>query len=194
MSLKQVIMGSFIALTSFSFMGCGSTAHVEKDPGTDLKKYKTYSWAPLTDTSKESVAVVSTITKQNIKSTIDNEMQRNGFKLVSRNPDLLLNYDVVVKKTTAEMSDPVYSQPYSRYFYNPYTGRYVTVYYPSQFLGYDRYSKPVKESSIIVSMIDVKTDKTVWQGWTNTPINDNYMSSRDAEKDVKSMFKRFNEQ
>ena len=166
---------------------CGTSAHIEKDENANLKNYKTYSW--MDKENKEKVR--NEIAAQNLKSIVNDELQKNGFREVKNNPDLLLSYDLLVEKSVKEQSDPVYSRPYSRVYYNPYTRRYGSIYYPSQFLGYDSYSTPVKEGTVSISMVDTKTDKTIWQGWTTNELNSNQFSSKEVQKNVRSIFKKF---
>ncbi len=166
---------------------CGTSAHIEKDKSANLKNYKTYTWMDKENKDK----FTNEIAAQNLKSIVDGELQKNGFREVKNNPDLLLSYDLLVEKSVKEQNDPVYSRPYSRVYYNPYTRRYGTLYYPSQFLGYDRYTTPVKEGTVSISMIDAKTDKTVWQGWTTDELNNNNFSSKEIQKNVRSIFKKF---
>ncbi|MEO5782331.1 MAG: DUF4136 domain-containing protein [Ginsengibacter sp.] len=167
--------------------GCGTSAHIEKDEAANFKNYKTYTW--LDKENKEKLR--NEIAAQNLKSIVNDELQKNGFREVKNNPDLLLSYDLLVEKSVKEQSDPVYSRPYSRVYYNPYTRRYGSIYYPSQFLGYDSYSTPVKEGTVSISMVDTKTDKTVWQGWTTNELNSNQFSSKEVQKNVRSIFKKF---
>ena len=122
---------------------------------------------------------------------MNDHLQKNGWKEVNANPDLLLSYDLLIEKSQKQQNDPVYSRPYSRVYYNPYSRRYGTLFYPSQFLGYDEYSVPVKEGTVSISMIDAKTDKTIWQGWTTDELNSNHFTSKEVEKNVKSIFKKF---
>ena len=166
---------------------CGTSAHIEKDENANLKNYKTYSW--MDKENKEKVR--NEIAAQNLKSIVNDELQKNGFREVKNNPDLLLSYDLLVEKSVKEQNDPVYSRPYSRVYYNPYTRRYGSIYYPSQFLGYDSYSTPVKEGTVSISMVDTKTDKTIWQGWTTNELNSNQFSSKEVQKNVRLIFKKF---
>jgi hypothetical protein len=122
---------------------------------------------------------------------VNDELQKNGFREVKNNPDLLLSYDLLVEKNVREQTEPMYSRPYSRVYYNPYTRRYGQIYYPSQFLGYDSYNTPVKEGTVSISMIDAKTDKTIWQGWTTEELNSNQFSSKEVQKNVRTIFKKF---
>lgn len=166
---------------------CGTSAHIEKDESANLQNYKTYLWI-----DKENKGKVSNeIAAQNLKVIVNDELQKNGFREVKNNPDLLLSYDLLVEKNVREQTEPMYSRPYSRVYYNPYTRRYGQIYYPSQFLGYDSYNTPVKEGTVSISMIDAKTDKTIWQGWTTEELNSNQFSSKEVQKNVRTIFKKF---
>ena len=103
----------------------------------------------------------------------------------------MLNYELLVEKNTKRQQDPVYSQPFTRSYYNRYTGRINTFYYPSQFVGYDSYSTTVKEGTVTITMIDNKTDKTVWQGWTTSELNSNKITGKEIDQNVKTIFKKF---
>lgn len=166
---------------------CGTSAHIEKDKSADLKNYKTYTWIDKENKDK----VNNEIAAQNLKAIVNDELQKNGFSEVKNNPDLLLSYDLLVEKSVREQSEPVYSRPYTRVYYNPNTRRYGEIYYPSQFLGYDSYSTPVKEGTVSISMIDAKTDKTIWQGWTTDELNSNNFSNKEVQKNVRTIFKKF---
>ncbi len=186
--MKSIKAFSLLISSVVILASCGSTAHIEKDESTDLSKYKSYTWLPADKNDKKEI---SDIAAQNIRTTVDQELQKNGWKEVKSNPDLLLSYDVLVEKNTRVDRDPVYSQSYTRMFYNPYTRRYGTIYYPSQFLGYDESEVAVKEGTVTITMIDPKTDKTVWQGWASDQINSNKLTSKDIQKNVKSILKKF---
>ncbi len=166
---------------------CGTSAHIEKDQSANLKNYKTYTWIDKENKDK----VRNEIAAQNLKVVVNAELQKNGFREVKNNPDLLLSYDLLVEKSVKEQTEPVYSQPYTRLYYNPYTRRYGQIYYPTQFLGYDNYTTAVKEGTVSISMIDAKTDKTIWQGWTTEELNSNHFSSKEVQKNVKTIFKKF---
>ena len=40
-------------------------------------------------------------------------------------------------------------------------------------------------------MIDSRTDKTVWQGWTTSELNGRDITSREIDRNVKTIFKKF---
>ncbi|WP_204333355.1 DUF4136 domain-containing protein, partial [Klebsiella pneumoniae] len=54
-----------------------------------------------------------------IHETIDKYLQAHGWKAVTENPDVYMVFDVVVENEQKDISTPVYSQPYTRWYYNP---------------------------------------------------------------------------
>lgn len=172
---------------SFVFAGCASTAHIEKDPSADFSRYKTYAWI---DKAKDDSTKTTDILEGTVKVVVNAELQKmTGWKESATRPDLLLSYDVLVERSVRDQNDPVYSRSYTRTFYNPRAGRYFNVYYPPQFIGYDNYGVQVQEGTVTISMIDTRTDKTVWQGWTTDQIDSRRMRSKEVEAAVKTIFK-----
>ncbi len=181
-------MAGLALVFSFVLAGCASTAHIEKDPSVDFGKYKTYAWIskPANDSTRASDILESTV-----KNVVNTELLKmTGWRETNSRPDLLLSYDVLVERSVREQNDAVYSQPFVRTFYNPRARRYFNVYYPSRFMGYDNYGVQVQEGTVTVSMIDTRTDKTVWQGWTTEQIDSRKMKSREVESAVKTIFRK----
>lgn len=172
----------------FLLASCGTTAHIEKDDNTDFSRYKTFAWVDNDGNSKRS----SDLTEQKMKDAVNKELEKTaGWREVKNRPDVLLSYDVLVERSVRQDNNPVYSNPTTRVFFNPRTRRYVNVYYPSQFLGYDRDQREVKEGTVTISMIDAKSDKTVWQGWTTDEVRNRNLTSKEIQNSVKSIFRKF---
>ena len=183
---------SAAVLSGLLLTSCVSVAHVEKDATADFSSYKTYSWIETQESKDDSAKTeVSDITERKIREAVDAELSKTGWKQVKRNPDVLLSYDVLVERSIKDQSDAVYSRPYNRYFYNPYTRRWNAIYYPSQFLGYDNTQVAVREGTVTISVIDAKTDRTVWQGWTTDEVNSRNLTSKEIQNSVKSIFRKF---
>lgn len=173
------------------FAGCAGTAHIEKDKSADFSKYKTYAWVEKPEEKGAQKARRSQLTEANIRNAVDAQLQKAGWQKVNTKPDVMVNYELMVEKNQKQQQDPVYSQSYTRSYFNRYTGRVNTFYYPSQFIGYDTYSTTVKEGTVTITMIDNKTDKAVWQGWTTTELNSSRITSSEIDKSVKTIFRKF---
>ena len=190
--LKKFKMWSgALALVIFA-ASCSSTVHIEKDDNANFSEYKTFAWIDKDGEGKADRNRGNDLTEQKIRTAISNELEKTaGWREVKNRPDVLLSYDVLVEKSVKDVNDPVYSQPFTRLVYNPYTRRYSRIYYPSQFMGYDSYQREVKEGTVSITMIDARTDKAVWQGWTTDEVNGRHLSSKEIQGYVKSIFKKF---
>lgn len=188
-NLKWVVAG---IASVFVLASCSSTAHIEKDDNADFSRYKTFAWIDKDGEGKEDLNRNNDLTEQKIRNAVNKELEKNsGWREVKNRPDVMLSYDVLVERSTKESTNPVYSNPYSRVVYNPYTRRYTTIYYPSRFQGYERDERLIKEGTVTISMIDTRTDKTVWQGWTTDEVNSKNLTTKEIQSSVKSIFKKF---
>ena len=52
-------------------------------------------------------------------------------------------------------------------------------------------SGPSREGTVTITMIDAKTDKTVWQGWTTDEVNSKNLTTKEIQIAVSSIFKKF---
>ena len=189
--MKSLRIFGLLVIASFMLASCGSVAHIEKDDTVNFSNYKTFAWVNSTETQSEQDQKPLSLTEQKMRKAVYAELAKEGWREVKNNPDVLLSYDVLVERAVKEDNNPVYSQPYTRYVYNPYTRRYVALYYPSQFLGYDNDQHEVRQGTITISMVDAKTNKTVWQGWTTDEVNSKNLTSKEIENSVKSIFRKF---
>ena len=127
---------SVVVLAGLLLAGCASVAHVEKDDSVNFSNYHTYSWVETKENRDDSSKTkVSDLTEQKMREAVNAEMAKMGWREVKHRPDALLSYDVLVERSVKDDASPVYSNPYTRYLYNPYSRRWVSVYYPSQFMA-----------------------------------------------------------
>lgn len=189
MKTMKRLMGSVIGV--WLMASCGQVAHVQKDDSVDFTKIRTYAWVYGTrkDTLSQKTGVNDLIDRK-IRSSIDRNLRKNGWMLVNRKPDVLLVYDVDIQRENRTVSDPVYSMPVTRWFFSPYNRRYVPVYYPSQFIGFDDHRESYKEGTITLTLMNANSEKTIWQGWASTEINGKRMTDKEIESNVKAIVKK----
>ena len=174
----------------FTIAACSTPVHVAKDDTVDLSKYKTYMWVDTRYNQNDNTVRPSSYGDISVRNAANAELRNVGWGEVSTDPDLLISYDVLVQNTTARKSDPVYTQSYTRSYYNPRLRRWGTLYFPSQFLGYDNYDVPVNEGTITISLTDAYTDKVVWQGWTTEELNYTRITPEEISTSVKNIFRK----
>ncbi len=186
-----IVLGLFII---FLLASCGRQAFVQKDDTVDFSKIKTYAW--VTGTQKDSTkntmvkSGVNDLVDRKIRSSIDKNLQQNGWREVKTNPDVVLIYDVDVQKEDRRVTDPQFSMPTTRWFYNYYSGRYVPVYYPSQFIGYRDRTETIKEGTITLTLMDARKEKTIWQGWASSEVNSKRMTDKEIDENIKAIVKK----
>jgi hypothetical protein len=191
MKTTRMLLGGFI-VAALMIVGCAAPVHVEKDDTVDFSQYKTFAWAADNDGSaKKEKNKNNDIMEQKYKNAVTKELDKQGWRMDNHRPDVLISYDVLVERNTRRQSDPVYSQPFARTFYNPFARRFYNIYYPSQFMGYDDYAVPVREGTVTITVTDAHTDKAVWQGWTTDEMNSRNLTSKEISTAVRSIFKKF---
>lgn len=171
--------------------GCASTAHIEKVEGVDMSKYSNYSWIRSSSEQKlQSPVSNASIMETKLRKAIGKQLEKQGWKESHRNPDVLISFDIVVEHTQRESSQAVYSPGMTRFLYNPRSSRWVPIYFPSRYLGEDRYTVPVKEGTLTVTMVDAQTEKVIWQGWTTSEVDNRNLTQKEIDKIVGAIFKK----
>lgn len=166
---------------------CASIAHIEKDESVNFDKYNTFTWVNDNDSSK---SFLTDIQVSNLQKAVSAQLEKANWRESKTKPDVILKHDILVERAVRESRDPVYSRSFTRPMFNPYTRRWVYLYYPSQFMGYDRNAYETKEGTITITMLDAKNDKVIWQGWTTEEVDRN-ITSNDIQSGVKSIFRKF---
>lgn len=188
MKTVKYICAAFVA--SFAIASCATPVHVEKDDSVNLKNYKTYMWVDTRYNQNDNTQRPATYGDIGVRNAANAELRKAGWAEVSTDPDLLVSYDVLVQDNTVRRADPVYSQSFTRTYYNPRARRWGTIYYPSQFLGYNNYDVPVKEGTISITLTDANTDKAVWQGWTTDELNYTRITPEELAAGVQNIFRK----
>jgi len=189
--MKKIIFGAMLISAVITIYSCSSPAYIEKDPGAILSDYKTYMWVDIKANENDASSRATAFADLSVHNAVNEELQHWGWREVSENenPDVLVSYDVLVERNVETQSDPVYSQSYSRLYYNRFTRRWSTIYYPSQFLGYQQYQVPVREATVTITMMDADSDKKIWQGWTTERLNGSGITDLNVKKSVRNIFK-----
>jgi len=192
---KRTACIMFVALAAIglTITGCGTTAHVEKDNTVNFTKYKTYSWVNEKEKSLKD-RNSNHLVDAHVRSAVAKELKKNGWVETKAQPEVLLDYNIMVENSVKELDNPVYTRPFTRYYYNPYTRRISGLYYPSQMMGYERSEIPYKEGTITIHMIDNSSNKLIWQGWTTDEVNSRNLTGKEISSSVKSILKKFNPQ
>jgi len=180
---------SLTQVTIFLFTSCTTTSHVEVAQGVNFASYKTFGFSD-NKNGKSSTRADNEIVDNNIKNSISAELEKQGWKETDQQPDVLVDYNVVVEKAVRQVSDPVYPYPYSGYFFTPWRHRMGYYYTPAFLGGFHTYNVPFKQGTLTVNMIDGKTNKLIWQGWSKGEVDSKNVTTNEVKGDVKSIFNK----
>ncbi len=141
--------------------GCStiSVSH-DFDSEADFATYKTFAWlqGPVTAVGNADAAKQqNTLLDKRIRSAVEAEIQAKGMTADTENPDLLLVYHTGVD-SKINVTDWGYTYP-TRYG-GWYGDRDVDVY-------------QYEEGTLIVDLIDAKTQQLVWRGNATKTLEDN---------------------
>lgn len=175
---------------AFIITGCGVQSYVDKDPSVNLDNYRTYAWIGDKNGRKKDNKPYKDFQETYLTDLISQHLEKNGFVKAKSNPDVLIDYDVMIENAVRENSQPVYSRSFVRYFYNPYTGRVNSMYYPSRYMGNNVYDVPYKSGTITINIVDNDSKKLVWQGWAETELTKKRIAKDDMNRIVKSIFRK----
>ena len=189
--MKTTIFTPAVITAVLFAAGCSSPVYVQKDDAVNLNDYKTYMWVDTRASQDDHSARYSAYADVNVHNAVNAELSKTGWREVSDNPDALISYDILVERSTEQHSDAVYSRPFTRTYYNRFSKHWSTIYYPSQFIGYQDYEVPVKEGTITISIMDARTDKNIWQGWTTETMNYSKLTNDEISRSVRNIFNKF---
>jgi hypothetical protein len=175
---------------AFVITGCGVQSYVEKDPSVNLNSYKTFAWIGDKNSNRKTDKPYKDFQESYLTDLISQQLEKNGFVKSKSNPDILIDYDIMIENEVRHQSEPLYSRSFVRYFYNPYTQRINSRYYPSRYMGQNTYDVPYKSGTITINIVDNDSKKLVWQGWAETEVTTKRIAKDDMNKIVKSIFKK----
>ena len=167
----KVLNFLFAALFLITVTSCSSARSTTRQ-GVDLQQYRSFT---LVDNDDTYLPQISNVHKSQIENAITSEINKiSPENLGVTGADVLVNYFVVVDTKT---DIQIYNDYYSRRWRNLPINVELTYY---------------KEGTLIVDMIDAKTNKTIWNGSTSSVVTRNSMEvERTINKAVASLFEQF---
>lgn len=186
----------FSAIIICLILASCAAVKVDKIDAAHLVNYKKYAWVkPETQTTDSQFS--SSITEDNIRTAVKNEFAKKGIVEDEQNPDILMMYHIFTKQKTESVANPPAMYPYYGYGFGPrafvYRGRLVPIgystYYSPWNTGY--HTEQFTDGTLIMDVIDAKTNQLVWRGSMENPVNDASGLSRQFAKESKEILAKF---
>jgi len=162
MKLKnKTLLLSAVILFVVSMSGCAPSLKVSSDfdRSADFSGYKTFGVFNL-----KSIGSVSELNAGRIVNAINMQMEAKGYRPVASNPDLMINA-VTILKEKQQVSSTTNYYGYGG-MYRPYG------YWGAPMTGYTSVNTyTYKDGSLVIDVVDAKTNKMIWQGTGNSTID-----------------------
>ena len=142
---------------------CSSEIRVSTDfdPDYDLNKYSSFGWLKTANIELEQNPLYyNELNDKRIKSAVQEQLKRKGYMLLEAKPDLIVHYHIIVDDQSIVTTDPF------GYFYSPYWTHLQTTI------------RQYREGTLIVDIMDPKTNNLIWRGYAVSPIEEVYTSSK----------------
>ena len=167
---RKITIGFLSLLIGVLCLSCGTSLKVSTDfdKTIDFKKYKTFSVYDLKQTGS-----VNPANAEKIVLALKKQMQEKGFVEDTQNPELHVNAVTILTSKEAVAMDA----PPTNYY--GYGGAYRPYGYYGVGYGYGYAENPdtreneydFKEGTLMIDVVDTKTQKMVWQGVGKTEID-----------------------
>ena len=172
-------MNKLIIVFLIIISGCSPDLRVysDHDPDYDLKKYRTFDWLHITNIEFEKNPLYyNELNDKRIKFAVQEQLKRKGYILSEGKPDLIVHYHIIVDDQSIVTTDPF------GYFYSPYWTHLQTTV------------RQYREGTLIIDVMESKTNNLIWRGWAASPIDEVYTSEKIdslVKMAVAKIFKKF---
>jgi hypothetical protein len=155
---------------SFGFGGCSGVRYFsDADPSANFRAYHTFAlieeqhYLPMQGLRRADIMEAT------IEQSLDNEMQRRAMTVDENSPDLLVKYYVEMNTDTKISSQPIYRSRPVIMSTSGWRPRYYVTRAPVV-VGTRNRSTSEREGVLVIDIIDRATNKVIWHGWSEEPI------------------------
>jgi len=159
------------------------------DSGFDFEQLRTFAWLdpPLTSTPEEPPVVDlidpfarNSLLDKRVRRAVERELLARGYRKVQgETPDFAVQYHVILKDRLKIRSYPTGRFGYYSYPYG----------YGGSVGGVSSYN--YQEGTLIVDVIDARTQQIAWRGWAVGPNRKGYYTDATVDDAVKRVIERF---
>lgn len=185
---------SLSIIMSLLLMSCGPKVNTDKKTSADLSKFSSYAFLPNQDTIKTS-NYDNRVVNEVVIDEINENLQELNYRLDRNQPDILVYYHLMLDEEMAVNAGPVYTN-YSYYRPGYYVGPYYRNYAYSNYFTIPRITGtgieqvPYKEGTIVIDLINRRTNEIIWRGRAEDVITPNNLEE-ELRSYVDAIFAKF---
>jgi hypothetical protein len=179
-----------VVIACFALVSGCSTLQVasERDNSANFTTYRTYAWLP--PNPKDTQNNIALRNENAVITPLVNaELSRRGLLLDTLQPDLLVRYHISSSSHTSYINEPMYHYTPGMY---AYFGRGWFYSYPGSYYVTNRFERRVtQEGSLVIDVIDRRTNNVIWSGWSKEPIHRLGDLAKDAPEAIRRVFEQY---
>jgi hypothetical protein len=175
---------------------CAPSVTVEQRPGADFSNYHAFAWAETEVKTSGDVNPLlrNPMAEASIQQAVEQELRLRGVQRVDTNPDFYLTSHLYVERVERAVANPPGPPILVTY---PYLVRYRGMLLP---VNYSYWYQPLNtgyrteryhEGTLVLDIIDAKTNNLVWRGSVANPINDPARMSRRFARAARDILEKF---
>jgi Domain of unknown function (DUF4136) len=134
------------SLLAVCLTGCSMKIYSDYDHSISIKKYKTFGWPDHEKMDIKNNTLYNAQTEKIIWREVALQLNKKGYQFSELQPDLRMHYHIV-SENWAITPDP-FGYSYDSYWIN----REIHLY-------------ELREGTLIIDLVDPKTDFLIWRGW-----------------------------
>lgn len=194
MTRSNLLGLSSMILAILLITSCGPRVNTSKKTAKDMDSFSSYAFLPNQDTIKTS-EYDNQFVNEVVIDEINENMQDLDYRLDKNQPDLLVYYHLMMDEEVAVDASPVYTN-YSYYRPGYYVGPYYRNYAYNNYFTVPRLEGtlieqvPYKEGTIVIDLIDRKTNEIIWRGRADDVITPNNLEE-ELRTYVNAIFDQF---
>lgn len=192
--LKMKIYSIAFLMFSILLVSCGPKVNTNKKTAKDLDSFSSYAFLPNQDTIK-TTEYDNRYVNEIVIDEINENMQDQDYRLDRNQPDLLVYYHLMMDEEVAVNATPVYTN-YSYYRPGYYVGPYYRNYAYNNYFTIPRIAGtsieqiPYKEGTIVIDLINRRTNEIIWRGRANDVVTPNNLEE-ELRQYVNAIFDEF---
>lgn len=158
--------------------GCAAPVHVEYNSAS-YAQWHNFAWRNPKDATVKNPILDSGILTTRVQDAVTQTLKNRGYSEVAKDrADFYVTYHTAMQLR----QEPQSGISFAYGTYGPgFNTLFLTQPGPQQ----------VKEGSLIIDVIDAKTDKLVWRGWITSGLDQSNYSQQAVDKAVQRIFAKF---
>jgi hypothetical protein len=150
--MKAILNRWWVLAVLFTACSPRYVANSDFARGVNFQKYHTYQIEEAKNTSKDADPILDNeFNRKRIRTAIESQMEGRKYEKAAESPDLLVRFYNRVRERQEVMNNNNNWNPWMR---GPWGW------------GNSTYVRNYEENTLIIEVVDAKTNELLWQGWT----------------------------